>query len=321
MTGSAEFKRQPRVRHNDYGSLRVPEVGEWEPRRSVSVVIPAYVGQEKLDLTLASLAGQTYPSHLLQVVVVDDCSRPPLRLPEIVPENVSLIQSVPGKWGRAHACHTGAAHAEGEVIHWLDADMVVFHDHVEANMRWHHEADYLVVMGYKRFVEFTAGGLSPQTVFDAVSAGSEEKLFVMERSWRHEWVEKIIDESDGLRASRIRTYRVHVGATASTPKALLQAAGGMDNSLVLGEDTDLGFRLAQQGAVFVAEPAARSWHLGASTVMRRRDEVTRHNEPSLSQRLPMRRDWRRWIGRQWLVPYIDVVVDARQNSYEDVRAR
>ena len=321
MTGSAKFIRQPRVRHNDYSTLLVPELGEWKPRRSVSVVIPAYGSQEKLDLTLASLAGQTYPSHLLQVVVVDDGSRPPLRLPEIVPANVSLIQSQPGKWGRAHACHSGAAYAEGEVIHWLDADMVLFRDHVEANMRWHHVADYLVVMGYKRFVEFAAGRLRPQAVFDAVSAGSEEKLFDIEQSWRHEWVEKIIDETDGLRASRGRTYRVHVGATASTPKALLEAAGGMDNSLVLGEDTDLGFRLAQQGAVFVPEAAARSWHLGASTVMRRREEVARHNEPSLSQRLPMRRDWRRWIGRQWLVPVIDVVVDARQGPYEDVRAR
>ncbi|HEX6468125.1 MAG TPA: glycosyltransferase [Streptosporangiaceae bacterium] len=287
----------------------------------MSVVIPAYAGQDKLDLTLASLAGQTYPSHLLQVIVVDDGSRPPLRLPEIVPENVSLIQSLPGKWGRAHACHSGALRADGEVIHWLDADMVIFRDHIEANMRWHHVADYLVVMGYKRFVEFTAGRLSPQTVFDAVSGGSAGGLFDIERSARHEWVEKIIDETDGLRASRNRTYRVHVGATASTPKELLLAAGGMDNSIVLGEDTDLGFRLAQQGAVFVPEPAARSWHLGASTVMRRREEVARHNEPSLSQRLPMRRDWRRWIGRQWLVPFVDVVVDARESAYEDVRAR
>jgi GT2 family glycosyltransferase len=321
MTGSAERARQPRVRHNDYGVLRVPDLGDWAPRRSVSVVIPAYAGQDKLDLTLASLAGQTYPSHLLQVIVVDDGSRPPLRLPEIVPENVSLIRSLPGKWGRAHACHSGALRADGEVIHWLDADMVIFRDHIEANMRWHHVADYLVVMGYKRFVEFAAGALSTQTVFDAVSAGAAEELFDIEQSARHEWVEKIIDETDGLRASRNRTYRVHVGATASTPKELLLAAGGMDNSIVLGEDTDLGFRLAQQGAVFVPEPAARSWHLGASTVMRRREEVARHNEPSLSQRLPMRRDWRRWIGRQWLVPFVDVVVDARESAYEDVRAR
>jgi GT2 family glycosyltransferase len=321
MAGSAESARRPRLRGNDYSALRVPEIGDWKPRRSVSVVIPAYAGQEKLDLTLASLAGQTYPSRLLEVVVVDDGSQPPLRLPKIAPENFRLIQSLPGKWGRAHACHSGMACADGEVIHWLDADMVVYRDHVEAHMRWHHAADYLVVMGYKRFVEFAEGGLTPQTIFDAVSAGSEEELADIERSQRHEWVEKIIDETDGLRTWASRTYRVHVGATASTPKELLLAAGGMDNSLVLGEDTDLGFRLAQQGAVFVPEPRARSWHLGTSTVMRRREEVARHNEPSLSQRLPMRRDWRRWIGRQWLVPYIDVVVDARQSSYEDVRAR
>jgi GT2 family glycosyltransferase len=309
----------PRVRHNDYGTLPLQKIGEWEPRLSVSVVIPAYGAQEKLDLTLASLAAQSYPSHLLEVVVADDGSVPELRLPEIVPENVRLVRGTDGGWGRAHACHTGATHAEGDVIHWLDSDMVVFAEHVEAQLRWHHLADYLVVLGYKRFVDFAGGQVSPQAVFDAVAGGSADKLFDLAQSERHEWVEKIVDASDGLRRQGSRSYRVHVGATASVPARLLRAAGGMDPSLVLGEDTELGYRLAQQGAVFVPDPEARSWHLGPSTVMRRREQVNRHNEPYLGQRVP-RRELRSRPGRQWLVPFVDVVVDARDRSYEDVRA-
>jgi GT2 family glycosyltransferase len=322
VTESAPFAAgsQPGVRHNDYSTLPLPRIGEWEPRLSVSLVIPAYGAQDKLDLTLAALAGQTYPSHLLEVVVVDDGSAPPLRLPEIAPERVRLLHSADGRWGRAHACRTGSMAAEGDVIHWLDSDMVVFNEHVEAQMRWHHLADYLVVLGYKRFVDFTAGQLSPQAVFEAVAGGSAEKLFDLEQSQRHEWVEKIIDQTDGLRQHGSRSFRVHVGATASVTSKVLRAAGGMDDSLVLGEDTELGFRLAQQGAVFVPDTEARSWHLGRSTAMRRREQVNRHNEPYLSNRLPKRRDRRGWPGRQWLVPSVDVVLDARDGSYEDVRA-
>jgi GT2 family glycosyltransferase len=317
---SADIRNQPRVRHNDYSTLSVPEIGAWEPRLSVSVVIPAYGAQEKLDLTLAALAGQSYPSHLLEVVVVDDGSTPPLRLPEIVPDRVRLVRGTGDKWGRAHACKTGAELAEGEVVHWLDSDMVTFSDHVEAQLRWHHLADYLVVLGYKRFVDYNGGELSQQAVFDAVVSGAAEKLFDLERSQPHDWVENVIDKTDGLRKHGSRSFGVHVGATASVKAELLRAAGGMDDTLVLGEDTDLGFRLAQQGAVFIPDTEARSWHLGPSTVMRRREQVNRHNEAYLSHRLPTRRLWRRWPGRQWLVPYIDVVVDARNGTYEDVRA-
>jgi GT2 family glycosyltransferase len=310
---------QLHVRQNDYRTLPLPKIGEWKPRLSASVVIPAYGAQEKLDLTLASLAGQSYPSHLLEVVVVDDGSVPALRLPEIVPEHVRLVHSSEGMWGRAHACHTGATLAEGDVIHWLDSDMVVFAEHVEAQLRWHHLADYLVILGYKRFVDFADGQLDQQAVFDAVTGGSAEKLFDPAQSKPHEWVEKIIDKTDGLRQHGSQSFRVHVGATASVTSRFLRSAGGMNDSLVLGEDIELGYRLAQQGAVFIPDPEARSWHLGPSTVMRRREQVNRHNEPHLSQRLPTRRDLRRRPGRQWLVPFVDVVVDARDDSYEEVR--
>lgn len=310
----------PRIRHNDYSVLSVPKIGEWEPRLSVSVVIPAYGAQEKLDLTLAALAAQTYPSHLLEVVVVDDGSAPPLRLPEIVPEHVRLVRAAERKWGRAHACRTGSLAAAGDVIHWLDSDMVVFNEHVEAQLRWHHLAGYLVVLGYKRFVDFAAGELTPQEVFDAVANGSAEKLFDLARSQPHDWVEEVIEKTDGLRRHGSQSFRVHVGATASVRSALLRAAGGMDDSLILGEDIELGFRLAQQGAVFIPDAEAASWHLGPSTVMRRREQVTRHNEPYLSHRIPMNRHWRRWAGRHWRVPFVDVVIDAREGTYEEVRA-
>ncbi|MEU2975230.1 glycosyltransferase family 2 protein, partial [Nocardiopsis alba] len=46
--------RQPIVHRNDYTALPVPPLGGWEPSLSVSVVVPAHGGSEKLALVLAS---------------------------------------------------------------------------------------------------------------------------------------------------------------------------------------------------------------------------------------------------------------------------
>ncbi|GAA3166575.1 hypothetical protein GCM10010466_66700 [Planomonospora alba] len=311
---------QPRIRHNDHGPLTPAALGSWTPTRTVSVVVPAYRCQETLDLTLAALAAQSYPAHLTEVIVVDDGGGPPLRIGEIAPERTRIVPSRPGGWGRAWACQTGADAAEGEVIHWLDADMVPFREHVEAQLRWHHLADYLVVLGSLRFTDVSAGLPSAAEVHDAVAHGRVDELFPPETTEPHGWVEEFLARTDDLRASPVDAYNVHCGATASVPAALLRAAGGMDTSLVLGEDTELGYRLAQQGAVFVPDAEARSRHLGLHTVGTREAEVKRHNWPLLAERVPELRWLRTHPSRRRLVPYVDVVVDVAGARYEDVLA-
>ena len=58
---------------------------------SVAVVIACRGGQEKLDLTLASIAAQSYPSKLTNVYVIDDGSEPALKLPKIKPVRTKII--------------------------------------------------------------------------------------------------------------------------------------------------------------------------------------------------------------------------------------
>ncbi|GAA3411200.1 glycosyltransferase [Streptosporangium vulgare] len=318
-TGRADRVAVPRarVRHNDYGSLLPPDLGEWEPRLRVSVVIPAHDCQEALDRTLAGLAAQTYPAHLMEVVVADDGSDPPLRVPEITPANTRLVRVPEGRWGRGWARQTGAAAAAGDVLHWVDSDMILDREHVEAHMRWHHLAPYAVVMGD---VRFTPDGADPSAreVFSAVEAGDAEKLF--DESAPHEWRAGVLEETRWLRDAGAGAYRLHSGATTSVPVALLRSVGGVNTTLNMGEDTDLGFRLAQAGAVFVPDPRARAWHLGPSTVMIREKEVHRHNWSVLPDLIPDLRWLRTHPRRVWLVPYVHVVVDARGASYEDVRA-
>ncbi|WP_440071852.1 glycosyltransferase [Streptosporangium sp. OZ121] len=306
-----------RIRHNDYGSLLPPDLGEWEPWLRVSVVVPAHDCQEALERTLAGLAAQTYPAHLMEVVVADDGSDPPLRVPEITPANTRLVRVPDGRWGRGWARQTGAAAAAGDILHWVDSDMILDREHVEAHMRWHHLAPYAVVMGDVRFTP-DGTGPSAREVFSAVEAGDAEKLF--DESAPHEWRAGVLEETRWLRDAGAGAYRLHSGATTSVPVALLRSVGGVNTTLNMGEDTDLGFRLAQAGAVFVPDPRARAWHLGPSTVMIREKEVHRHNWSVLPDLIPDLRWLRTHPRRAWLVPYVHVVVDARGASYEDVRA-
>ncbi|WP_283137251.1 glycosyltransferase [Rhizohabitans arisaemae] len=294
----------PRIRHNDYSTLKPANVGEWTPLLSVSVVVPAYGDQDKLDRTLAGLAGQTYPSRLMEVVVVDDGTDPPLRLPEHVPERTRLVRSPAAGWGSAHARQFGADLADGEVLQWLDADVVPSREYVEAQVRWHHLADYLVVLGHLRFVPADLGDASPDELFEAGS--------------RMGRVADILERTDNLRRADYDAYRLHVGASGSVHARFFKAAGGMDTSLDLGSDTELGYRLAQAGAVFIPDQESRCWHLGESRIQRRGKEVHRRNTPFIAQRIPFPRERRRHPNRQWLVPYVEVAVQAA--DYEDTAA-
>ncbi len=313
---------QPRVRRNEWGSLLVPPLGQWEPHLSVSLVMPAYGAHRTLPYVLAGLAEQTYPSHLMELIVVDDgaaAGQPPLELPDARPDNARIIRVEQG-WGRANACHTGAMAADGDVVHWLDADMLPEREHVEAQLRWHHEIDYGVVLGHKWFVDpEPLYRLTPQQVREAVAQGRLADHFEGQEKDLHDWVERWYARFDDLRTIGPRALRMHVGATASLTRDLYLSSGGMDTSLRLGEDIALGYRLGEAGAVFVPDRQAKSWHLGRTNVMKRRDEVNDYNDVFLSDRIPELRNKRR-LGRLYSVPYLEVVLDTRGLDFHPVIA-
>ncbi|MBB2909914.1 GT2 family glycosyltransferase [Streptosporangium becharense] len=306
MTGGATGNLPP-IRHNDYSPLEVPPLGGWDPHLPVSVVVPARGGQRKLDLALASLAAQTYPGHLLEVIVVDDGSEPPLRLPEIVPPNTRIVPAAPPGWGIAHAVNTGAALAEGRIIQRLDADMVVCREHIEALARWHHLAGYLVAIGAKKFIEEPPAA-EPARVRDAVEAGALESVLDLSGALPSS-TEETIARTDGLRASR-NPYHVCTGPTVSMRREIFHAVGGLDAGVLRGEDTEFAYRLAAHGVVFVPDMAAQAVHLGLPAQRRDREGVVRAVAPYLAHRVPLRRDLRKDRGRHWLVPYVEVVLRA-----------
>ncbi|WP_336208397.1 glycosyltransferase [Nonomuraea sp. LPB2021202275-12-8] len=293
-----------RVRGNDYRVLEPPE--KFDPELRVSVVVPAYGAQDKLDLVLAGLARQTYPAELTEVIVVDNGSTPPLRLPATRPHGTRLIRcETPG---RANARNAGLAEATGDVIHWLDSDVVLTPGAVEAHMRWHHTAPYLVVTGYMRFSEAPLPAELPDDL---------ESYF--EPAEPHRWIVDLVERTNGLTDGTQRPFSVHVGGATSVNARLIEAAGPMDDELILGQDTEMGYRLGQAGAVFVPEPEARAYHLGPTMRMRHKQRIDRVSFAFVADRIPAYRWLRSHPARQWKIPYVEAVVDGTA-GYESVRA-
>ncbi|GAA2301405.1 hypothetical protein GCM10009853_067310 [Glycomyces scopariae] len=306
-----------RVPRNDGGSVAPAPLGEWTPQALVSVVVPAYGGQDKLDLVLAGLAAQTYPAALMETIVVDDGSEPPLRLPQLRPEGTRLVAA--GPWGIAAAVAAGVRASRGAIVLRLDSDVVPAAAHVEAHARWHHLADYFAVVGKLAFADADVAALTPEGVRDAVAAGSVPSLFAG-REVSADWEIALVRESGGVVEDPVRAFTIANGATISFTRAMFDDCGGMDEAVRLGSDTEFGYRLAQHGALFIADGEAGAWHLGLSQLKTRRAEGKRYRRPFAANRIPPLRHLRSMPGVQWEVPYAEVVVDAAGARLEPVRA-
>jgi GT2 family glycosyltransferase len=286
----------------------------WEPTLSVSVVIASY-NSKTLPFTLASLAAQDYPTHLLDVVVVDDGSEPPVELGEFVPENLQLIRVEDG-WGRSNATDIGIKATKGDIIYWVDSDMILFRDNVRQHAKWAHFIPEAATIGDKGFIE--EWDYTPEQVYRKVLDGTIADDY--DRSTLHEhWSIDIFRKTDDLNSSHGRNYSTHMGACASVTRAVYDRTFGQDTRLKLGEDTEIAYQLWQAGAVFIPVHEARSWHMGRGTVQDHAAKVAWHNDVHFAQRMPIPRYRRRADNRVWEVPLVKVVVEVTPDTAQYAR--
>ena len=96
------------IHGNDWRALNPPQIGEGEFVDRVSVILPCYMGQQELSLTFAGLSRQTYPHHLIEVIVVDDGADPPIKVPSHLPFETSVVVQERDGFGLARARNLGA---------------------------------------------------------------------------------------------------------------------------------------------------------------------------------------------------------------------
>jgi chlorobactene glucosyltransferase len=107
--------------------LTVPVLGPRQPRRvpRVSVIVPARDEERTIERTVRALLAQTYPD--LEIVVVNDRSVDRTgeilgRFPRVIV--VDNEEPPPGWLGKPWALHQGSLRATGELLLFVDADVI-----------------------------------------------------------------------------------------------------------------------------------------------------------------------------------------------------
>ena len=207
----------------------------------ISVVIPTHNRKDLLCEMLEALGRQTIPLSQLEVIVVPDgCTDgtaerlAALQLPftfRVEPQEQS---------GPSTARNRGAHMVTGDILVFMDDDLLPLPDFLERHLTHHAKNESMVVLG--RFLP------AP----DAKKNG-----------W-HIWEEQIFEKhykymQAGRRPPAGR--RLYSG-NFSMPRTDFLASGGFDERLKRGEDVELGFRLEKAGVQFIFEPNAATIHRG-----------------------------------------------------------
>jgi len=264
--------RQPRVRRYDPAELNVGQLAQWEPLMTVSIILPAPLKQESLNLTLESLHAQSYPGVLIDVTVLEHAQSGSLSLPPTVPDGTRMLRDHRSSLASA-AVDAVAKLATGDVVLKVRPDETLNREHVEAHMRWHHVADYLTVLG-----------------------GTAHSHPVESRD----------------------AFRVAEHATISWRPDLYNRSGGLAPALSTGNDLELTYRLEQFGSVVIVEPLAETVGLEASSRAQETPDTPDTRHLYLANRVPLLRELRKSHGRQWKVPYIEVIIDSEGSSWREV---
>jgi GT2 family glycosyltransferase len=209
----------------------------------LSVVIPTHNRPGTLRNTLAALGEQTLPADRFEVLVVDDGSdeghrREVRTLGERF--EFDLIEKDQG--GLASARNRGADRARGEILHFLDDDVIPVPDSLEQHLATHAEAtEPIAVVGALPFpprVELTAF------------------LWYIERSGHYDLYKHPRKYPGG------QPPLPPMNGNSSIPRELFFGVGKYDESFRQygSEDLELGYRLARAGVRFVYNPRAVGYH-------------------------------------------------------------
>lgn len=309
---------------NRWDELSPPELGAWTPRCTVSVILPHYRAQRELEITLAALGRQTYPRYLTQVIVADDGSPEPPAVPASFDGlEVSVVTQPRRGFGLARARNTGAAAASGEILVFLDCDMVPEPSWLEAHARWHHLVADAVTVGFRRHVDFT--GIAPSDVAAAAAAGALTPLFEGRAQQHPEWIEVHLQRWREMTSSHDDLFRVACGGNLGVRAETFHAVGGCDESFDQwgAEDIELGYRFFTHGALFVPERRALCWHQGlndegAGEPDSAEQRSLEEQRAKIAHLIAQRTFRRQRPGRSYRVPFAVVRIDAGREPRERV---
>lgn len=220
-------------------SYRLPT--GYYPQTHISVIIPARNEEGGIGDCLSAVLQQSYPSHLYEVIVVDDFSTDATadEIRAVVDDRlrlISLAESLSGG-GKKQALSAGVGGAQGELIVTLDADCLP-------------GSDWLAVMA------FCYESRRPAFIAAPVLFHQENTLW--ERFQSLDMLGMMLLTGAGIRSGRLQMAN---GANMAFTKAAFEAVGGYAgvDSFASGDDIFLLQKISASfpgRVVFLANPKA-----------------------------------------------------------------
>lgn len=199
----------------------------------VSVIVPAYNNPEQLTFCLSALSAAAIPGA--EIIVADDASTD--ETPDVARHMGARLVRMERNSGPAAARNRGAAAASGEILFFVDADVVVPADAVKR-----------VVQTFDLHPEVAA-------VFGSYDANPREKGLISQyRNLLHHYVHQTGD----VQAS---TFWAGCGAIR---RSAFAATGGFDAARYPRpsiEDIELGYRLRRAGHRILLDKSLQATHL------------------------------------------------------------
>jgi GT2 family glycosyltransferase len=206
----------------------------------VSVVIPTYNRLGQLQRVLAALERQSVGSDAFEVIVVSDGSTDGSdEYLRCQPTRLRLTPVFQANSGVATARNAGVARAAGELILFLDDDVVPGPTLIAEHLAVHAaEGENVVVLG--PMLTPTDFAMSPWVRWEQAMLSRQYDDMVAGR-WEP-------------------TARQFYTGNTSLARRHVLAAGGFDPAFRRAEDVELAYRLAHLGLRFVYHPAAAGYH-------------------------------------------------------------
>ncbi len=206
----------------------------------VSIVMPTHNRRESLSRTLLAVAEQDFPADRFEVIIVaDGCTDGTVELLAMLKATLpySLHWIVQEQSGPAAARNAAIAAAQGDVIAFLDDDVVPVPGWLSAHMAYHARDAQAVVIG-------------------PLSPGSR-----LRPAWVRWEDDSLQQQYRAMLAGVYRpTPRQFYTGNSSVRRQWIVQAGGFDGRLRRAEDVELAFRLQDLGLHFVFDPSADGLH-------------------------------------------------------------
>ncbi|MDY7008421.1 MAG: tetratricopeptide repeat protein [Cyanobacteriota bacterium] len=312
---------------NDYSFIeeKVQEfVNSRKPYKlPVSIIIPTYNRKEILAKTLAAITHQTYPKHLIEIIVADDGSTDGVE--EIILKYEKYLELIHVRqqdrgYRLCAVRNLGIRTSKHEHLILLDCDLIPEPQFVEELMKYLHVTDKAVLMAHRRFVN--TDEITDDEIFEDINAALElqdvvtENIFYKNNQKNNasvDWRFGLYEKTNFLKEERY-PFRAFASGHVAYPKKVVIDGGFYDEDFQQWgcEDIEFGYRVYNSGYYFIPVLTAIDLHQEPPGGVNETNRVIGNQitRKLLEQKCPAAifRDYK--IGEIYEVPKVSIYIPA-----------